>query len=346
MKSKIESILINEKNIPQGLEVPTRIRSFSEIQTGVYSTIQRLTKKYPGAKIYYSHENPIFINSFLSRNSFIRLYENQKIDLEIQPQGFLPWELIRQISKQIEEDIDLSKDIKKWNRKLKIKSEQFSVVGKKKHLYLHPTANVYPNVVFDLTSGPIIIDKGVTITSFSFLEGPLYISPNAQIDGARITGGTIIGDTCKIGGEVENSIFGNFSNKHHEGFVGHSFISSWVNLGALSTTSDLKNNYGTIKIWSGLEKINTGTIKFGSIIGDFSKIAIGCMLNTGSVIDIGCNVVAPRVEGYTKPFSWVGGSEKYRLDSFLNDAKKIMARRDKSLSEKEEILLRNLYEIF
>ncbi len=345
MKSKVEAILINEKNIPQGLEVPTRTRSFCEIQTGIYSTLQRLTRKFPDAEFYFSHDNPFFAKSFLSRNNFFKLYDNQKIDLEIQPQGFLPWELIRQISKQIEEDLELSKDIKKWNNKIKIKSEQFQVVGKKKHLYIHPTANVYPNVVFDLTSGPVIIDKGVTITSFSFLEGPIYVSPNAQIDGARITGGAIIGNTCKIGGEVENSIFGNFSNKHHEGFVGHSYVSNWVNLGALSTTSDLKNNYGAVKIPSGSDKINTGTIKFGSIIGDFSKIAIGVMLNTGSVIDMGCNVTTPRVEGYTRAFSWAGGSEKYRLDYFLNDTKKIMARRDRTLSEEEESLIRNLYEI-
>lgn len=95
-----------------------------------------------------------------------------------------------------------------------------------------------------------------------------------MIDNARITGGCIIGHTCRIGGEVENSMIGNFSNKHHEGFLGHSFLGSWVNIGALATTSDLKNNYGFIRIKIGEEQINTETIKFGSIIGDFSKIGI------------------------------------------------------------------------
>ncbi len=344
MKSKIDSILICEKNIPQGLEVPVRFRSFCEIRSGIFNTLQRIQKKHPFAKIYYTHENPIFEKSFLARNDFVIKHQDEKTDLEIHPQGFLPWELIRQINRQIEEDLELFREVKKWTSKLKIKSDQYQVVGKNKNLFIHPSANIYPSVVFDVKSGPIIIDKNVTITSFSFLEGPLYVAPNAHIDGARITGGSIIGDTCKIGGEVENSIFENYSNKHHEGFVGHSYVASWVNFGALSTTSDLKNNYGMIKIPSGLDKINTGTIKFGSIVGDFSKIAIGVMLNTGTVIDIGCNVTTPRVDGIVKAFSWAGGKEKYRLDYFLNDTRKIMARRDKILNEEDESLIRNLYE--
>ena len=154
----------------------------------------------------------------------------------------------------------------------------------------------------------------------------------------------IIGQACRIGGEVGNSIFENFANKHHEGFVGHSHIGSWVNMGAMSTTSDLKNNYGIVKVKYQSKQISTDTIKFGSIIGDFSKIAIGVMLNTGTIVDIGSNVTKGRVNGYIPPFSWAESSEKYRLDHFIQDTKKIMARRNQTLSFEEEVLLKSLYE--
>lgn len=156
-------------------------------------------------------------------------------------------------------------------KKFKVKADRFHIYGKNKHLYIHPSSIIYPNVVFDVSSGPIIIDKNVKITSFSFLEGPLYIAEDAQIDNARITGASIIGQACRIGGEVGNSIFENFANKHHEGFVGHSHIGSWVNMGAMQTTSDLKNNYGIVKVKYQSKQISTDTIKFGSIFRGLLK---------------------------------------------------------------------------
>ena len=119
MKSKVETILIHEKNIPQGLEVPLRLKSFCELQTGIFSTLQRLRLKFPSARIYYTHDSPVFEKSFLKRNNFVHPFENQKIDLEIHPQGFLPWEMIRQINKQIEEDLELFKETEKWKNKIK-----------------------------------------------------------------------------------------------------------------------------------------------------------------------------------------------------------------------------------
>lgn len=338
-------ILINETKIPDGLELVTNFRSFSEIKTGIFNTLERLNLEYPGSPIYYSGRNNFLTNVFHERYPHIQKYKNEEIDIEIKPEGFLPWQILPNIARQIEEDLEIyKKSFSNWKDKFKVKSDSFQFVGKKKHLYIHPEAVIYPGVVFDVTTGPIIIDKAVEISPFSFLEGPLYIAQNAKIDNARITGGSIIGDTCKIGGEVENSIFEAFSNKHHEGFVGHSYIGSWVNFGALATTSDLKNNYGFVKIQTKEKQINTETIKFGAIVADFSKIAIGVMLNTGSVIDIGCNITTPRVKGYTPSFTWADSQERYRLDHFIQDTKKIMARRNKTLSFEEEVLLKSLYE--
>ncbi|PJZ69777.1 glucose-1-phosphate thymidylyltransferase [Leptospira perolatii] len=342
--ARIQRILIDESETPAGLKALTRLRSFSEIRDGILTPLQRLKESYPDAKIFYKNSNDFFRNAFLERHPRVQPYESEsEVDLVVKPEDHVPWKLLDSVARNIESDIELNRDLKKWMRKLQVKSGDFHIVGKSKHLHVHGSAKIYPGVVIDVSSGPVVIDKDVKITSFSFLEGPLYIGPGSQIDNARITGSTTIGHVCRIGGEVGDSVIQDFSNKHHEGFLGHSIVGSWVNLGALSTTSDLKNNYGVVKIHEDGIECNTGSIKFGSIIGDYSKIGIGVMLNTGTVIDIGCNVVSSRAEGYIPPFSWVNG-EPYILDLFLRDSRKIMARRNRELSSAEAELIRVLYE--
>ncbi|MBM9500035.1 GlmU family protein [Leptospira sp. 201903071] len=341
---KIQRILIDEREVPAGLRSLTRIRSFSEIRNGILNTIQRTKELYSDAKIYYIHSNPAFQQAFLERNSKLLPYDGKDVDLVLSPDSCLPWNLIDGTAKNIESDLGLSKEIQKWIRKIKVKANHFHVVGKSKHLHVHPSAVIYPGVVFDTTSGPIVVDKDAKITSFSFIEGPVYIGPTSQIDNARITGATSIGATCRIGGEVGTSLIGDFTNKHHEGFLGHSIVGSWVNIGALATTSDLKNNYGVVKIREENDECITGSIKFGSVIADYSKIAIGVMLNTGTVVDFGSNVVASRVSGYVSPFTWAESGQPYILDLFLRDARKIMARRNRELTLSETELIRILYE--
>jgi len=338
-----QRILIDESSIPLGLEIVTRFQSFSEIRTGVFNLIERLVQENRNCKIFYKNNDALFKKAFLSRNPFIFEYNNEEIDETINSENYLPWNLLQNVSRQIQSDIEIYKKIKKWKNQFRVNTDKFQIVGKSKHLYIHETAKVYPGVVFDVSSGPVIIDREAKIAPFSFLEGPLYIGVNSHIDNAKIGGGSIIGATCKIGGEVENSIISDFSNKHHEGFIGHSFLGSWVNIGALATTSDLKNNYGIISINLGNQRIDTGTIKFGAIIGDFSKIAIGVMLNTGSTIDVCTNIVTNRSSGYIKPFTWKE-NEIYQLERFISDTKKIMSRRNKVLSEETELLIKRLFE--
>ncbi len=340
---RIKRILIDENDPIPGIEILTRFRSYVELRIGYFTHLQKLKKMYPSAKIFYKNKSKLIYDSFLTRYPNIFPEDGNSYDLYLNQDSFQPWDLIQNVPRLLEEDISYSKEIIKWKNKFKPKTQRFELVGKEKHLYIHPTTTIYPGVVMDTTSGPIIIDKNVSITSFTFLEGPLYIGSDSKIDNARITGGTIIGKSCRIGGEVENSIIQDFSNKHHEGFLGHSFIGSWVNLGALSTTSDLKNNYGMIQIESSSGSIATGSIKFGSIVGDFSKIGIGVMLNTGSVVDCGCNLVAQRISGYTPPFTWIEKGQNYRLDRFLQDTKKIMARRSIDLTMEAESLITEVY---
>jgi glucose-1-phosphate thymidylyltransferase len=341
---KATKVLIREDFSELELAVPYRVFSFSEIRNGLFSIIERFKVNNSNTVLYYENKNKKFSNAFLNRNDKIKEYNKETVDEIIDSKGFMPWELISNLSTQINSDIEIYLDKVKWINKFKIKPKSFSIVGKSKNLHIHQDANIYPNVVFDVSSGPIVIDKDVKITPFSYLEGPLYIGPQSRIDNARITGGCIIGTSCRIGGEVENSIICDYTNKHHEGFLGHSFVGHWVNIGALATTSDLKNNYGIVKLNINEKIINTNAIKFGSIIGDFSKIGIGTMLNTGSVLDIGSNIVVSRFSGYSNPFTWLENKNKYRLDKFISDTKKIMGRRNQNLNPLMEDVLQNIYE--
>lgn len=224
-----------------------------------------------------------------------------------------------------------------------IKSDS-NFISPNNNIYIDKTAKIQQFVSLQAESGPIVIDKSALVRAFSIIDGPAYIGKNSLIDSAKIRGGTSIKDTCKIGGEVEGSIVESYSNKHHEGFLGHSYAGNWVNIGAMATTSDLKNNYGNVRIQIGEETMDTGTNKFGSIIGDYSKIGIGMMLNTGTVISEGCNLFLEdkKPPKFLKPFSW-GNKGRYEIDRFIEDTRKVMQRRNIVLSEAREKFLREIY---
>lgn len=215
------------------------------------------------------------------------------------------------------------------------------VVGRPSAVYLHPDAALYPGTVLDTRDGPIAIDARASVGQFSYIAGPAYVGPDARVDNCRLLGPVAIGRHCRVGGEIECSILGDFSNKHHEGFLGHSIVGRWVNLGALVTTSDLKNNYGEVRLsvptdflaGRGGEPVPVplGRIKFGSVVGDCVKIAIGTCLNTGTVIDVGCNVFAGDPPKYLPPFAWGPSGARYRLDRFLKDCGTIFARRQQTV---------------
>ncbi len=214
-----------------------------------------------------------------------------------------------------------------------------------KNIIIDKTARVREFVSINAETGPVIIGGGAVIRPFSIIDGPAFIGRNSLVDSARIRGGTTIKDVCRIGGEVECSIVESYSNKHHEGFLGHSYVGEWVNIGALATTSDLKNNYGIIRINNGSGVINTGMNKLGSIIGDYSKIGIGIMLNTGSVVSEGCNLFQEglKIPSFLPPFSWGLSGKKYRIDRFIEDTEKVMERRNLKLSGDKAEFLKSLY---
>lgn len=337
-------ILIDDSELSEISEIARRHLSFFEWSLAGMTLLQKLEKEHPKGKLFYKSENPAKQTFVLANNPNILPDDGKDYDMVVSSTPFLPWNLLQRVASLVEESLSFQKDWKKFRQKYKVKSGKYDIVGKDKNLYLHPSAVVYPQVVFDTSKGPIFIEENVRITPFSFLEGPLYVGNGTFLDNAKVGGGSLIGSECRLGGEIENSIVLDFTNKHHEGFLGHSFVGQWVNLGALATTSDLKNNYGIIKLRLKKEEVNTGTIKFGSWIGSFSKIAIGSMLNTGTVIDIGCNLVEDRISGYRSPFTWRTSEDTtYRLFDFIQDTKKIMARRRRNMSEPEEQYLNSIH---
>lgn len=204
-------------------------------------------------------------------------------------------------------------------------------------------------VVIDASEGPVVIDEKVKILSNSVITGPVYIGKNSLIKaGSKIYEGTSIGPRCKIGGEIENTIFQGYTNKQHDGFLGHSYLGEWINLGAGTNNSDLKNNYQSVKSHSypDKRKIDTGSQFLGAVIGDHSKTGINCSINTGCVIGIGCNLYGHAlISDFVPSFSWGEATRlvPYRLASFLETAEMVKQRRDLKLSDRERDLFTILH---
>lgn len=207
------------------------------------------------------------------------------------------------------------------------------------------STDVEPGVVFDVRGGAVVIQAGAEVRSGSRVEGPCWIG-----EGARVVGGfvrrSVIGPHAVVRGEISSSIFTGYCNKAHDGFVGHSVLGHWVNLGALTTTSNLKNTYGTVRLDTPSGLFETGRQFLGSLIGDHAKTAIGTMLSTGTVVGAGANVFGdshpPR---WIPPFAW--GPDRGRQtsqDGFLAVAHRVMPRRNVTVTPAHEAWLASLYQ--
>ncbi len=163
--------------------------------------------------------------------------------------------------------------------------EPRAIRGSLSDVYIAEGALVHPMVVLDAAEGPIYIDQDAEIHPFSRIEGPCYIGPKSILLGAKCREGNSIGPVCRIGGEVEESIIQGYSNKYHDGFLGHAYVGQWVNLGAMTTNSDLKNDYSNVSVvLDGRCPVDTGSTKVGALVGDHTKTSIGVLLNTGAYI--------------------------------------------------------------
>lgn len=198
-----------------------------------------------------------------------------------------PWDLVEENAAVLRRDAELFPNWKRdWS-----KTPSLAIVGPAEQMLAHPDATIEPFVTVDTRPGPVMIDRGAVVHSFSRMEGPCYLGPESWVLGAKLRGGTI-GPCCRIGGEVEASIVQGFSNKYHDGFLGHSYLGEWVNIGASTQVSDLRNDYGPIRVTLGGERIHTGLTKVGVFLGDHTKTGLGALLNSGTVVGAFCNLLA------------------------------------------------------
>ncbi|MEO6526668.1 MAG: putative sugar nucleotidyl transferase [Gemmatimonadaceae bacterium] len=209
-------------------------------------------------------------------------------------------------------------------------------------VYMEAGAVVEPNVCFDVSAGPILLRATSHVQAFTRLVGPLYVGAHSTVTTDRIAASSI-GDTCKVHGEMSNSILVGHSNKGHDGFVGHSILGRWVNLGAGTITSNLKNTYGTVQLWTPDGVRETGLQFLGTMFGDHAKTGIGTRLTTGCVLGAGANVYGSAMPPKAvAPFSWgeAGSFQPYRVEKFLEVAERMMARRHVALEESMKQQLR------
>ena len=220
------------------------------------------------------------------------------------------------------------------------------VRGPASNLMVDARADVEGQVTFDARLGPIIIDRGATVESFSRVMGPCYIGPRARIYSALVGGGTSIFDSCKVGGEVENSIILPYSNKAHHGYLGDSYVGSWVNIGAGCTFSNLKNTYGFINFNEGGRRTDTGRVKLGPAVGDMAKLSIGSLVFAGKSVGAGAQVTG-LASSDVPPFaffdSYSGAKVELLLESVLETQRRMMERRGLALGRAEESLIRRSF---
>ena len=222
-------------------------------------------------------------------------------------------------------------------------------LGDKKDLFIEEGAQIEFSTI-NTKTGKIYIGKNAEVMEGCNLRGPIALCEESKFNlGAKIYGATTVGPHCKVGGEVNNIVIFGYSNKGHDGFVGNSVIGEWCNLGADTNSSNLKNNYANVKLWSYRTKHfeDTGLQFAGLIMGDHSKTAINTQLNTGTIIGVASNIFrsgfAPNL---VESFSWGGfkDDEKFKLDKAYEVAEKVMARRKLPLTDDDKAILKHIFD--
>jgi UDP-N-acetylglucosamine diphosphorylase/glucosamine-1-phosphate N-acetyltransferase len=213
-------------------------------------------------------------------------------------------------------------------------------------IFVEEGAVVGPFAVLDASPGPIFVGRGARIEAHSHVRGPCVVGAGTQILGGAV-GGSTFGPECRIAGEVEASVWQGYGNKRHHGFVGHSVLGEWVNLGALTTTSDLKNNYGDVRVWVDGREVDSGSPKVGAFVGAHVKTGIGTLLPTGASVGTAANLfgggrfAAKRVPS----FAWWDGEAlaEHELERCIATARIAVSRRARTLTPGAEAALRELH---
>jgi UDP-N-acetylglucosamine diphosphorylase / glucose-1-phosphate thymidylyltransferase / UDP-N-acetylgalactosamine diphosphorylase / glucosamine-1-phosphate N-acetyltransferase / galactosamine-1-phosphate N-acetyltransferase len=258
-----------------------------------------------------------------------------------------PWELVQNNGEQILLD---------WQtagppftaESSAVERPTFAIVGPSEHVLIHPSAYLDPMIVADARNGPVVIDRDAVVTAFTRLEGPCFIGPGTHVHGANIRAGTTLGPDCRIGGEIDCCIVQGHSNKYHEGFLGHAYLGEWVNLGAGTHNSDVRNDYGEATVTVNGRRVNTGLTKVGCFLGDHTKTGLGTLLNTGANAGIFCNLLpGGLLPKYIPSFaSWWKETltDRGDLTLLMDTAAEVMRRRNVEFTPAHAALYRTLFE--
>lgn len=289
----------------------------------------------------------------LNQEQFEHLMENEDLD------ELIGYQLTETPVQQITHLPDIYKlngdqiqsDFKKLTQFKKSKAfPRDVIVDGTENIFIEDSAAIAKGVIINATEGPVYIGKSARVMEGCMIRGPFALCDAAVLKmGAKIYGGTTVGPYSKVGGEVNNSVIIGYSNKGHDGFLGNSVIGEWVNIGADSNNSNLKNNYTSVKLWNYITKrfVDTGEQFCGLMMGDHSKCGINTMFNTGTVVGVHCNIFG---EGFPRnfipSFSWGGknGFMSHKLEKAIETAQIMMARRDVTLSEEDLEIFRYIQE--
>lgn len=256
------------------------------------------------------------------------------------------WELFQQNGRQVRHDIEL------MNPKYKANPERYpgATLINPDQIYIEEDAVIEPGAMLFAEKGPIYIGKRAVIMSHAIVRSSSAICEGSIVKmGAKIYEDTTIGPVCKVGGEISNVIFHSYSNKAHDGYAGNSVFGQWCNLGADTNTSNLKNNYGSVKVfdWKTKREFDTGEQFIGTIMGDHSKTGINAMLNTGTMCGVCCNLFSDNYPPkYVPSFSWINGhsSRPYHFDKAIKAMEKMMARRSVPLTKSYYNMMRAIFQ--
>tara|TARA_Y100000994_G_scaffold242919_2_gene240474 strand:+ start:672 stop:1886 length:1215 start_codon:yes stop_codon:yes gene_type:complete len=343
IREKFNNCIVNPKLIPKGLFL-----------NGATIWNRDLINKLELGKSYSNKGSLIAINSINSTSleQFHKLLEDSiqiTLDINVIHINYI-WDLIFNIDDIIKHDLNNSDDfIAISNIDMSNQLEKFHhsvITNNSKNIFISDGVEVGAGSVLDASDGPIVIDKYSKIDIGALIKGPIYIGQNSVINpGAKLRGNISIGPICKIGGELEDVVIQGYTNKQHDGYLGHSFLGEWINLGANTNNSDLKNNYSNIrmKISKDLE-INTLRQFLGSCIGDYTRTGISTMLNSGTVIGLGANVFGSDFQDkYIESFQW-GREDKTDFQKFIETCAKMKERRNSKFSKIEIQLLKQVYD--
>ena len=332
MKEKYPDFLVNPDMVEPGICINGNVIISDELLNVLYKT--DLSYAYKNTLVSFDLKDKASLEDFN-----LKIHNSSLVtkEININRVEYL-WDCYTLSSEYLLQDINL------MNSSNQFILDSSCITNSVENISFGIDSEVKSGVILDATKGPIIIDDGVSIGNGTIVEGPVYIGKNSIISsGALLKSNVVIGPNCKVGGEVTNSIFHGYSNKVHDGFLGHSYIGEWVNIGAGSNNSNLKNNYSHVNFDLGTGSFNTEKQFLGVMIGDYCRLGIMTMINTGTYIGLGSNIFGSNFQNkFIGNFSW-GRNEVVEFEKFIKTIENMKLRRSAKVTPAEYNFLKKLY---